>query len=158
MALCGCTDKLFPLKDNELNDVKPLEFTVYVCGAVQNEGYFTVPSGSDCFAAINLAGLTDASVLPAYADKLVDGTVTEIVVGYYCDGVRRDCVNVNGALVQNRIPVDGIDPTVINKIADYIDEFGKITDKTLLADILGDDYADNFYRFFVAREDYEKVG
>ena len=46
----------------------------------------------------------------------------------------------------------------MDKLADYIEEHGKITDKTLLKQILGEDYADNYYKFFVSMDDYEKIG
>ena len=68
------------------------------------------------------------------------------------------CVNVNGPLITLRMNVENVSPQVVDKLADYIEEHGKITDKTLLKQILGEDYADNYYKFFVSMDDYEKIG
>lgn len=156
-CLGGCTD-ISPFKTVSSNAKTEKSFRVYVCGAVANEGYVTVSEGSDYNALLNAAGILPQTYLRQNPETIVTET-TGVVAFAWFDGFQaRSCVNVNGGYVTMRIDIDGIDPSVINKIADYIELHGKITDKTLLQEILGNDYEQNFYKFFVSVDDYEKVG
>ena len=128
---------------------------VYVCGAVACEGYVEVEAGSTYAQALQLAGLLTVSVLPSYASTTIDSSRTSIVVGYN-DGQERQCVNLKSTLIVLRTNIDGIAPEIVNKLADYIEEHGKFTNKQQLELALGADYLDNYYKFFVAEEDYEE--
>ena len=156
VVFCAC-DAFFdlPFSSLEIENQSGKTFRIYVYGAIENEGYVEVPSGSAYDTAIRIAGLLEQSVLPNFAATTVDGSLTQIAVEYNDGTKARESINVNGAVVLNRVPVEGISIDIINKIADYIEQHGRITNKQVLEKILGDDYSDNFYKFFVAEEDYE---
>lgn len=154
-SFCGCR-YLSPLGDVSINAQGDKPVRVYVCGAVLNEGYVQVDPGSDYYHAIAAAGVTKYTYLPLDCYSVIDAFVTHIIVDYYADGAVRSCVDVNGALITYRMDIDGISSAVVDKIADHIEKNGKITDKSVLAAVLGDDYADNYYKFYVAESDYEE--
>ena len=157
--LCGC-DAFFssPFNGIEIdNQTGNATVRLYVYGAVANEGYVEVAVGSTYRDAIFLAGMLPESVLPSYALTIVENSLTRVAVNYYDRGVERQCVNVNGALILNRFDIEGISFEVVNKLADYIEKNGKITNKQTLEAVLGDDYLANFYKLYVAEEDYEKA-
>ena len=154
LPLCGCDNCNNPWADKNIPDASAVTFCVYVCGAVRVEGYVEVETGSTYLDAIAQAGLLAQSYLPDFVGSLVVAD-SVVVVGFAQYGVNYQSVNVNGTYVKHRMPVDGVPFAVINKIADYIDKYGKVTNKEQLKIILGDDYADNYYKFFVAEGDYE---
>ena len=135
--------------DNQLN--------IYVCGAVQNEGYVTVNLGADYFSVVNKAGIIEQSKMPSFGDQLVDNKHMVVVVDYLLNGVTYSCVNVNGALVVGRTKIVNVDQAVVDMLADYIENNGKIKNRAMLQKALGDYYQDNFYKFFVGVDDYEKA-
>ena len=159
IVFCGC-DAFFnsPLSDVEIvNQAAGKTIRLYVYGAVEREGYVEVAAGSTYDVAIHSAGLLPESVLPSYAAVIVNENLTRVAVDYYDGSVARQCVNVNGVLVIGRFHVDGISDNIINMLADYIEQHGKISNKNELVAALGDDYSANFYKFFVAEEDYEEA-
>ena len=156
ICFCGCSD-FEPFKPVSSQPTPAKTYRVYVCGAVANEGYYEVPEGTDYGAVVEMAGLLPQTYFVQNPQTLVTENLV-LPLQWYDGATERSCVNVNGGYVEMRREIDGISQEVINKIADYIEENGKITDKTLLKEILGDDYADNFYKFFVRADDYEKVG
>ena len=157
VVLCGC-DEIFasPFGNVNVPDQPSKSFSFYVCGAVEREGYVEVAAGSSYDVAIRLAGLLPESVLPSYAATTVNGDFTQIILNYYDGETVRDSINANSILIVWRWHVDGISDEIVNKLADYIDEYGKISNRQRLADALGCDYLDNYYKFFVAEEDYEE--
>ena len=158
VMFCGCdASTIFPLSNKQIDDKTTQNFRVYVCGAVRNEGYYEVNCGSDYYSAIVLAGIVNQSVLPDNISAIVTSETAQIVVNYVENGVTHYCINVNSLLIAERYPIDGISPAVVNKIADYVEVFGKITNKQALATALGSDYEDNFFKFFVAVENYEEI-
>ena len=138
-------------------DTDTNHFRVYVCGAVENEGYVEVAEGADFSALAEMAGMLSQTYFSQNPQTLVTETTKVLSLDWFDGKTVHSCINVNGGYVTMRYPVDGVDPAVINKIADYLEQNGKITDRSLLREILGDDYADNFYKFFVSVDDYEKV-
>ena len=152
VALAGC-DGVFPYADKTVPNLQPKYFTVYVCGAVKNEGYITVEAGTGYTEVFFRAGLLPQSALPLYYTDTVeqDG---EIAVGYFENGERRYCLDVNGYAVVNRDHSEDIPDEVINLIADYIQLHGKIRNKLQLDELLGSYSQDYLYKFFVARQDY----
>ena len=70
------------------------------------------------------------------------------------DGTEYFSVNVNGGLILTRSRIDGIEADIINKLADYIETNGKITNRNMLKTALGDDYEDNYYKFYIDIDDY----
>ena len=158
----GCIDGLPaqsfqpPVTPSQPNNTSKT-FSVYVCGAVENEGYVDVPEGSDYLALAEKAGVLPQTYFTQNPQTLVTEDTKVLPLDWYDGTVARSCVNVNGGYVTMRREIDGIDAVIINKIADYIALNGIITDRLQLKEILGDDYADNFYKFFVSVEDYEKA-
>lgn len=108
--------------------------------------------------AVEEAGIIAQTYLPDFPYTLVKSTTKQLAVNYFDGEKMCYCVNVNGPLITLRTNVENVSPQVVDKLADYIEEHGKITDKTLLKQILGEDYADNYYKFFVSMDDYEKIG
>lgn len=131
-------------------------FRIYVCGAVEQEGYVEVAAGSAYGEVIRRAGILPVSVIPSYAATTVNGSVKQVVVNYHDGQEERECINVNSALIAGRLPIDGISEEIVNKLADYLEQHGKISNRQQLAVALGDGYYHNFYKFFVAEEDYEE--
>lgn len=154
---CGCSGNVSPFKEQETDVKTPRKFKVYVCGAVEHEGYVEVEEGTDYAATIALAGLIPQTVYPRNPQLLIKENGEVLTLQYYDGSACRDCVNLNGGYIKYRLAVDGIDDDIINRIADYYDLYGKITDREILKEILGEDYQDNYYKFFVSVQDYEKV-
>lgn len=133
-------------------------FVVYVCGAVQNEGFVRVRSGSDVAALVSAAGYLPQSYFVSENSLVTEKR--EIFAVDYFDGEKVcSCVNVNSQAVLYKLKFENIDSEIIDKIADYISAHGKITNKAMLREILGEtDYQNNHYKFFVSKDDYEAVG
>ena len=129
--------------------------TLYICGAVETDGYFQIASGNDYFFAINQAVLLPQGVYPDYVYRIVDGQIATVIVPFHVDGVKYDSINVNGMFVLARLPVDGVDEQVINALADYIEQNGKISNRNEMKLALGNFYNDNYYKFYVSEGDYE---
>lgn len=155
-ALCSCEVDLSPFASAEFDAHTSREFDVYVCGAVENEGYIHILEGTDYQSLVEKAGLIAQTVMPATPYAVVDEKVSSLVLNYFDGAKLCYCTNVNGAAVTDRMSVENVSEEVINKLANYIAAHGKITDKTVLQQILGDDYAENFYKFYVSESDYEK--
>lgn len=154
---CGCSSDVTPFDERE-TQVKPSQkIKVYVCGAVENEGYLEVDEGTDYAAVVALAGILPQTVYPSNPNLIIRQEGVVLALQYYNDIEPCDCININGTYVAQRLSVKGIDADVIDRIADYREAHGDITDKGLLKEILGEDYQDNFYKFFVSERDYEKV-
>lgn len=127
---------------------------LYVSGAVQNDGYITVPQVCDYKTALQIAVITEYSVMPSNLTTLISVNLDSIIVGFRCNGKAYYSVNVNGGYVKSRLPIDGIDGKIVNKLADYIEANGIITNRNQLRLALDGDYADNYYKFFIDVADY----
>ena len=156
VMLSGCATFASPLGRVDVDNQPITTFRFYVCGAVEREGYVNVVAGNSYDTAIRLAGLLPESVLPGYAATTVNGDFTQIVLSYYDGEKVCDSINANSLLIANRLSVNAISDEIVNKLADYIDLHGKISNKQCLAEALGDDYQSNYYKFFVAEKDYEE--
>ena len=155
--LCACTPEFGPASGQTGTDSAPRKYKVYVCGAVENEGYVEVEEGADYYAAITLAGIIPSTYLPDDLHTLIQADGEVISLSYKTATDIYTCINLNGGYIQYRRPVNDVDIDLINKIADYYDLHGKITNRKVLEDVLGDDYQDNYYKFFVSVDDYEEV-
>ena len=157
-TLCGCGNCFVaPLTRVEVPiQVKIETVRIYICGAVEREGYYNVAIGTDYVEVLRLAGLLPESVMPTLSSSYVDGE-TKFVIVNYCDETFHYSINANSILIASRLPVNGLSDDVVNKLADYIDAHGKIANKLQLEQALGSDYADNYYKLFIAEEDYEKA-
>ena len=72
-----------PLGDKDLpSSGTESQLNIYVCGAVQNEGYVTVNLGEDYFSAVSKAGIIEQSKMPSFGDQLVDKNQTVVIVEY----------------------------------------------------------------------------
>lgn len=156
VLLSACSD-LTPYATEEFPHGVASCFTVYVCGAVENEGYFTVRAGTSYVALAELAGLVEQSVLSEWYTDAVDGGTEELVVRYYDGSEIRDCINANSPLIATRSEVDGLPADVVDLLADWIEAHGKLRNKQQLEEALGGYAQDYYYRLFIAREDYEKA-
>ncbi len=154
--LVGCRDDVTPMGDKDLPDNQTKYVSVYICGAVQNSGFFKIPEGTDVQTAVlEYARILDNGVLPAYSLEFVhDGDV--IIVDYVVGKTRYSVTNVNGMYVVSRLGVDNVETDVINMLADYISANGKIRNNADLRSALGDKYNENFYKFYVSEDDYRE--
>lgn len=151
VTLFGCDQSLAPQKLVSHEDVS---FRVYVSGAVEKEGYFTVSAGTAVSAVIESAGVIEQTVFPSFAAKIIDGD-TAIFVDYYEKGGSRTPINVNSIFIRSRLDVEGLSADVVDKLASYIERYGVISNRTELATALGEDYAENYYKLYVDEKDYE---
>ena len=161
LTLCGCDfSKLSPWKGKEVqnNDSKPQQCQIYVCGAVENEGYYEVTEGDTYFDAILQAGLLTQSSLTSDFSSVVDGKLSFVIVPYIENGVVHNCINVNHQFFLLRAPMEGLTAHVVNKIADYLETHGAIHNKKVLRGVLGEqDYENYHYKLYIAEADYEKI-
>ena len=153
VLLAGCV--YMPYRGRNIEDNSAETFTVYVCGAVEREGYVTVEAGTSCVDTVKLAGLLPQSILSVYYTDTVTESLKELVVNYADGGKICYCINANSPLIPLHIPIDGLPTEVTELLADYIDRNGAIRNKRQLKSALGE-YAEDFhYRFFIAEQDYE---
>lgn len=160
VILCGCERAALSPWSAQISlniDGKPKTLNVYVYGAVENEGYYAVEEDETYFVAIRQAGILGQSYLAFNAYSIVDGNQLSITVPYVENGAVRACINVNHESILNRRSREELSDTVINKIADYVQANGKITDKSVLRNVLDDDYENYHYKLYVAEADYEKA-
>ena len=154
--LCGCGTFGTPFGEVEVpSQPETVKYSIYICGAVEREGYYEVEAGTDYAEVLRLAGILPESILPTLSSSYVDGSIKRIIVGYFDGENAHSSINANSALIAARMSVDGLTDEVVNKLADYIDEYGKIANKQQLEQALGEDYAENYYKLFIADIDYE---
>ncbi len=127
---------------------------LYVSGAVVNDGYIVIPQICDYRTVLDKAGITDYTAVPANLKALVNNYVDSFVADFICDGKVCSSINVNGAFVTSRIEIEGVSGEVVDKLADYIEANGKITNRLQLKSALGDDYQENYYKFYIDVADY----
>lgn len=156
VALSGCAD-LMPYGGEEIVGGVPATFTVYVCGAVENEGYYDVQAGTDLISLIQLAGVLEQSVLPTNYTDTINGKVEEVLVNYFDGEKTCYCIDANSPLIARRFPVDGLPAEVVDLLADWLDAHGVIRNKRQLKQALGSYANDYHYRFYIAKENYEKT-
>ena len=164
-SLCACFSQPFkevaviPNNSNsgfDSSDSKPSveKRSLYVSGAVLNDGFITIPQLCDYKTALEIAGVTDFSVIFNNLNAPISVSCDSLIVGFKIDGKEFRSVNVNGGFVTLRQSVEGVDDAVINKLADYIETNGKITNRNALKLALGDDYGNNYYKFYIDVNDY----
>lgn len=165
LALCvifgGCdVSKLSPWgeKSTQNKGDHAATYSVYVYGAVKNEGFYQVQKGDTYYQAIMQAGLLKQSKLTANYYSIVTDTQLSIAVHYVENGTEYECVNVNGRAFEQGLDVPNVAAEVVAKIADYVQKHGKIHNQSQLRAALGDDYETNYYKMYVAEEDYEAIG
>ena len=156
-VLSACTQSLHPFDVNGVDLTPSRTFKIYVCGAIEHEGFVEVLEGATIDSVIISAGIIPQTVYPTDSQRLVTQNDKILNISYYDGQSYRYCVNLNSMQIQYRFPLDGIDDVVINEIADYLESNGKITNREMLKDILGDDYQDNYYKFYVDVTDYEEI-
>lgn len=144
-----------PYQSQNIPNKTDATFTVYVCGAVANEGYYVVAQGSTVADAIALAGILPQSIFPTNSQSFVQSNC-QIVVRYHENGTNFDCINLNGIYVQHNLPTQNVDESVIAKLNAYYLQNGTITSKQILQQILTEqEYQQNYYKFYVQESDYE---
>ena len=156
LTFCGC-DVGFHFMAIEIDDVSQQTYRIYVSGAVERDGYYDVISGTDYLNLIQLAGILSVTVLPFMYTEVIDGSVIEIILDYYDGNQVRSSINANSVLIALRGEVEGLTDDVVNKLADYVELNGSFTNKQQVELALGFDYADNYYKLFIAEADYEEI-
>lgn len=172
VVLCSCIPQPFVeqvIKVNGDTNVNPNETNssvsngdrdgtndrvLYVSGAVQTDGYITIPQICDYKTLLSIVGITDYTVLPEDLTKLIDCNVDVYIANFTYDRVEYFSVNVNSEYIVARLSIDGVDSAIVNKLADYIEVNGAIANRNQLKLALGDDYADNYYKFYIGKLDY----
>ena len=157
VVLCGCAFFSAPLSQAEITNRTANKVRIYVCGAVEREGYYEVEVGTDYAEVLRRAGALPQSVTPVLNSSYVDGNLDVIIVDYYDGQTKRVSIDANSVLICARKSVDGLSDEVVNKLADYIDAHGKIANKGQLEQALGRDYANNYYKLHIAEKDYEQT-
>lgn len=152
-SACGVST----LRKVELPNRPQTTFRIYLSGAVERDGYYEVGAGTSYMQLFQQAGILSQTILPSFYSNLVDGSVTCFILDYY-DGAICQSINVNSALIVGRLPVSGLSSEVVNKLADYIEYNGAISNRQQLKEALGSDYQDNYYKLYIAEADYEEVG
>ncbi len=154
-CLSACSSSLKDQITNVPTQTKDV-FRVYVFGAVLNEGYVEVDSSTTVETMLNTVGLCEQSSYPKNSLEVLTKNTKTYFVEYMLDGVTYSCVNVNGLYVVTRSKIENVDEEVVNKLADYLEEYGTITNKNVMREILGEeDYQNNYYKFYVSVDDYE---
>lgn len=157
-TLCGCGTWGAPLGKVEIpNQTNSPTVRIYISGAVERDGYFEAVVGEDYTEVLRRAGLLNESILPTLSSSYVDGSVTVIYVDYYDGETVHESTNVNGLTIAAHIDIDDLSIEVVNKLADYIQTHGKISNRQQLAQALGSDYTANYYKLFIAEYDYEEA-
>lgn len=153
VMLCGCDQSLAPKK---IDSHDAVTYKVYVSGAIENDGYYTVSAGTTVYEAIEQAGIIAQTFLPSFAGLVIDCDMS-IVVEYYENGISRNSINVNDVFIAMRFDIEGLNAEVVDKLATYIEHFGVIANRADLKIALGDDYASNYYKLFIDEKNYEAV-
>ena len=144
-----------PYQNQTLPNKGEVTFKVYVCGAVQNEGYYIVPEGKTVADVVAMAGLLPETIMPQNATTYIKNNC-QIAVDYHQNGATFSCLNVNGATVKYNLPAENISADIIQKLHTYLINYGKIANKQVLKQILtAEEYQQNHYKFFVTEADYE---
>ena len=161
LTFCSCDESTMSPwgeANTENNGNETKTYTVYVYGAVANEGYYKVSEGETYYEAIAQAGVLQQSYLPSNSSAIVSADALSIVVHYKEDGVVHDCINANHESRWLRLPREGLSLSVINKIADYLEAYGTIPNKKVLREVLGDEDYENYnYKLYIAEADYEET-
>ncbi len=155
-ALASCGDKtVSPYKPQTTPNNIGKTFTVYVCGAVEREGYYTATEGQTIADIVALAGFNAQTYITEDMSLFVLQDL-QICVGYIQDNKIFPAVNLNGAHVQFNLPMDNVSDAVLQKLHDYYVQKGKFTNKNILKFLLTEEeYQQNYYKFFVSEEYYE---
>lgn len=153
VLLAGCST-LSPFADIVVSAEPEDTVTVYVSGAVEKTGYYTIAVGETYFFAIEQAGLLPFGYI-VDGEKIVRQNQLWIYVGYYLDGGYYDSINVNGVLVTQHLPVANVSDEVVLLLKNYVETNGKIRNNADMKLALGEYYEDNFYKFYVDEVDYE---
>lgn len=161
LASCGCIPTPFAeqtIESGGKSNIPSGEPTrkIYVSGAVIHDGYLTLPQICDYKTLLEKAGVTAYTAIPIDGlSSAIPEALDSVIFGFVLNGVTYPCVNVNGAAVKLRLEIDGVDEYVVDKLADYVELNGKITNRDSLALALGDDYDGNYYKFYIDIDDYE---
>ena len=143
-----------PYKPQTIDTKDTTTFTVYVCGAVQNEGYYVVEQGTTIADAIALAGILPQTIFPQNATTYIKFDC-QIAVQYSENGTKYNCMNVNSMFVWYNLSYNNIPSEVIAKLHDYYVNHGPITSKQMVKQILNEEqYQQNHYKIYVAEVDY----
>lgn len=157
LILCGCVSQPLAEQHITVNRAQTDKITtrnVYVSGAVENDGYITVSKTCDYKTLLEAAHVLQNAYVYYDVNELLDETVEEYIIDFIEDGVTYNSVNVNGLHVRYGMPIEGIDSSVVSKLSAYLSAHNLITNRTELQQALGDDYANNYYKFYISRFDY----
>ncbi|MEG2014431.1 MAG: hypothetical protein RR086_01750 [Clostridia bacterium] len=128
---------------------------VYICGAVEKEGYYSFVEGKTYIDVISMAKAQEDYFHENWYDEEIDYNIVEqIIVNFTIDGHIAYVVNVN-----NSIAVANCDYLTVaqkTQISQYIDKHGVITNLSQLSDTLVD-YHTARGRLYVDKDEYEEI-
>lgn len=126
--------------------------TVYICGAVENEGEYTLEYSTTFANAANSATVTPNSDLSELYSQQVTEATTFILVPYFDEnGDTQYPIELNHEYFNQIAKAAGIQANVIELINAYRSKFGLFSDKKQLKDALGELYRDNYYKFYLEK-------
>jgi hypothetical protein len=123
----------------ELRGGEERTFRVFVGGAVENEGFYTLPRGIfyyELFAVLSVGGAGSGFDL----NSRINPDTPMIIIGY--------CLNVNVADFDDLRAIT--DEATARLIADYINENGSIEEKSRLKNVLTEQQYDAVKNFIYA--------
>lgn len=123
---------------------------IYVCGAVEKEGYYYAMKGDTEYSLIMQADPCDNYAYDFSYNETVDiDNVSLIAVGFYVGNQAFSPLDVNGASFAEFAETYGITQTVINSISNYKETYGSFTSKAQLQTLLGGEYDDYYFMLYV---------
>lgn len=141
-------DKKYSFKKFTLDTTREV-YSVFVCGAVQNSGYYTFELGDTYYDVLNRAGLLDVSYFQNL-DNIISADVSEILCNFYEDEKVIYPINVNSDLFATLYAEANIQTDIANKIIDYIKVNGKLKNKEQLLEVLTqEEWSKVFYRIYI---------
>ncbi len=127
------------LETIEFSSAKDFEVEIFVGGAVQREGYYTISAFTDYGQLLSYAGLHDQA-----AHDLTDGLAVDllrpyIIIGYTEHGKYFDSININYCSLESLLAAD-IAEDIAARIISMRPQNGYVSKHALLADeILSDE-------------------
>lgn len=127
--------------------------TVYVCGAVQNSGYYTCQVGDTLYSLVQQAGILSQSYLDNQLYTTYVSQQSMIVVDFVCEGERQHCVNVNTSLTTLFDALFTLEQ--VEKLLFAQSQLGTIKNILELRPYLGEDFDLMYFKLYVDEVDYE---
>jgi len=126
-------------------------YRVYICGAVENSGFYTFELGDTYGDLLSNAGLLDNSIIKN-PNKILTSETTEIICHFIEDGQEVYPININSKLFSDIYRNANIEDNIARKIINYLNSVDQIYSKQqLLKDgvLTEEEWNKTFYRIYV---------